>query len=180
MNGIGAIIGSLGSLCCCFLVVGGIGYLAYRLLVKKKAPPGANLLDAAVVEPVVAPVNSRVAQYGNIISGVTDEGFYLLNSMLTQGSMVHYRYRGPTGWVTRAIPYQPGPQGHFVYVGSKPTDLQIVDVVPGNPSIDDRFENSEATMIQPNPFLNQPPRPSGPGPVPPSMVKTIGDYPAAY
>lgn len=164
-------IGIFASFCCCLMAVAGLGYLAYRLFISKRPPPGAMLTDRPMPAGNFPAVSSRVAQYGNIVSNITDDGFYLFNNFLQPGSMIHYRYRGPSGWITRCVPYQPGPQGHYVYVGSAPSDIQIVDVVPNGPQIDD--DDTDATIVTRSPF--------GTGPVPPGGVQTTtGDFPSAY
>jgi hypothetical protein len=171
------LIGIGTSFCCCFLVVAGLGYLAYRLFISKRPPPAAMLTDRPMPSAGVAPVSSRVAQYGNIISNITDDGFYLFNNFLTPGAMIHYRYRGPGGWITRCVPYQPGPQGHYVYVGSQPSDVQIVDVVPkGSPNVNDYEDDIDRTVLNTNAFGT-----SNSQGMPPSNIQTTtGDYPSAY
>lgn len=187
------IIGILSGGCCCFVVVAGIAFLAFKMLSgKKNEPPAARLTDrksAPAPMPVTGagPVAGRLAQYGNIVSRTTDDGFYFFNEMLTPGSLINYRYRNNSGWVSRSVPYQPGPQGHFVYLGGAPRDLEVIDVIPSQ-TPGDIGDNSAQTILAPG-AGNQPrglaetADDSSPGQlpaVPPSMVRTVGDYPTAY
>ncbi len=171
--------GALSGLCCCFVVFIGLGYLAYRLLFAKKPIDTARFTDRPMPSSNFPAVSSRVGQYGNLISNVTDDGFYIFNNLLSPGAMVHYRYRGPGGWVTRCVPYQPGPQGHYVYVGTQPADVQVVDVVPEG-SRDERNYDGDPTLIPGNPQGNYDVVQDS-SPVAPSMGQTTNaDYPSAY
>jgi hypothetical protein len=96
--------------------------------------PTATLTDSRPV-PGAEPAVGRMAQYGNIISEISNDGFYILNQYLAPGAMVHYRYRSGGSWITRSVPYQPGPRGHYVYLGAMPEDLQVTDVVPPNTGV---------------------------------------------
>ncbi|MEI6233721.1 MAG: hypothetical protein WCT04_11750 [Planctomycetota bacterium] len=188
-NGVGVdpvaiIVGVLG-LGCCFLFVAGFAFLIYRLLSKKPSSQREASLTDRATPSNLPPVSGRVAQYGKIVSNISDDGFYLFNNFLTPGTMIHYRYQGPSGWITQSVPYQPGPRGHFVYVGSPPRDIQIVDVVSNSPrnaraasnrNVDDDFDD---TIVAPNPdsYSNA----GTSATVPPSLVRTIPvDYPSAY
>lgn len=181
-------IGILSGGCCCFVFVAGLAFLAFKMLSgKKNEPPAARLTDRQAAPTAVAgqgPVAGRLAQYGNIVSRTTDDGFYFFNELLTPGSLINYRYRTNSGWVSRSVPYQPGPQGHFVYLGNAPRDLEVIDVVPSSSS-GGGDDISAQTILSPGPGnkLAETVDELSPGklpPVPPSMVKTIGDYPTAY
>jgi hypothetical protein len=175
----GGFFGILGGSCCCFLLVIVVAIIVWKMMSRNKTPPPASFTDNRPVS-AGAPAVGRMAQYGNIISDISDEGFYIFNQYLTPGSMVHYRYRTDGGWVTRSVPYQPGPRGHFVYLGSTPQDLQVTDVVPAGTSAD-APEDPMRTMIVPTATVPQrrveAPIDDRPSPPP---AAAAGNYPSAY
>lgn len=178
---VGSFISLFGGCCCCFLIIIIAAFVIYKAVSKKKSPVD----DPMNFEPVGAPpppplkqggMNTntvgRFAQYGNLISSVGGDGFYILNEFLTPGSVVHYRYRQGGNWFTRSVPYQPGPQGHFVYLGSAPSDIQVVDVVPPgeSPVIDDPARTMITSGMPPRKVERDDP-----------PARTIGTgYPSAY
>lgn len=159
-----------GGGCCCFLLLLVVGLIVWKMMSRKRPPPGssATLTDNRPAVTGATPAVGRMAQYGNIISEISNDGFYILNQYLTPGSLVHYRYRSGGGWVTRSVPYQPGPRGHYVYLGAMPQDLQITDVVPAVTSTESP-EDPMRTMIMPSGTV---PRPAA-SPQPPK-------FPSAY
>src|SRR6185295_2065853 len=121
-----------GGGCCCFLLLIVVAFVAWKMMSRKWPPaggPSATLPDGRPAHGA-APAVGRMAQYGNIISETSSDGFYILNQYLTAGSVIHYRYRSGGEWISRSVPYQPGPRGHYVYLGAAPQDLQVTDVVP--------------------------------------------------
>ena len=138
----------VGGGCCCFLLVIVVAFVAWKMMSRKAPGPSATFTDGRPAGGA-APAVGRMAQYGNIISETSSDGFYILNQYLTPGSLIHYRYRSGSEWISRSVPYQPGPRGHYVYLGATPQDLQITDVVPAAGSMESP-EDPMRTMIMPS------------------------------
>jgi hypothetical protein len=178
------LLGGIGGGCCCLLVLLIGIIIAVKMMGKKKdAAPEAQLTDSRPAAPTAGKAAAsageravnRVAQFGNIISSVTDDGFYISNQYLVAGSIIHYRYRSPLGWINRSVAYQPGgPQGQFVPVGATPSDLQVIDVV--------QSAAAAGTAVAADPMrtmmIESPLSPRTP-PSPPPASKP-SSYPSAY
>jgi hypothetical protein len=161
------IIPLAGGGCCCFLFLLIVGFVVYKLMSKKNDAPPASSAPAApmntaapgnpsVQGSVSGPAVGRVAQYGTIITRVTDDGFWIANQFLTAGSVVHYRYRSGSDWIVRTVVYQPGADGQFVHVGAAAQNLQVIDVVP--PAGATESEDPLRTMVMgTSPFAQQQP-----------------------
>jgi sulfatase modifying factor 1 len=57
------------------------------------------------------------------------DGFWISAAGLRAGSTIRYRYVAGGMDQIGEVPYQPGPQGQFVYTGGTPTDVRVLEVV---------------------------------------------------
>jgi hypothetical protein len=142
--------------CCCLMLVLLIAGVVYFLFGRKQNSPLLNnVVDPAYAQIGGIPGAPAGGAWGGVVSRVTSDGFWMLGQALMPGSIVNYRYRSGNDWITRSVPYQPGPDGHFVYLGHPPGNIQITHVTPPNANVSAPPPNESEplpTMIIDTPF----------------------------
>jgi hypothetical protein len=83
---------------------------------------------------------------------IVNDGFWLDDPALPRGSRIPYRYRAGGRLHQGTIEYYPGPDGHFVYTGETPSDVEIADrtaavappdYVPDNTGLGTAFDRDD-------------------------------------
>lgn len=87
-----------------------------------------------------------------------EDGFWL-NAGLAAGTWLNLTWRDNQGFQReKRVQYEPGPEGHFIYTGSTPEQVQVTS---GEASMQDSFPlASEAVLPPPMPIPPAPPRTS--------------------
>jgi len=114
---------------------------------------------------------------------VVDDGFWLEDPVYSAGSTVRYSYVSGGKRSQGEFTVGPGHQGHFVYTGVKPSDIQILAVIPGaaprhDEPPDDLYRNT-GTFIGMQDVLH-PDLPLTPPPPPPPPPPARSSFPPAY
>lgn len=92
---------------------------------------GAALI-AFIIYKIVSSSSPSRRQFHNVQPRAVSDGFYLNGQNLSSGSVVRYRYmKGGRYEEGTYTVIDPGPNGMFIYTGSRPDDIEILDVVSG-------------------------------------------------
>jgi hypothetical protein len=116
--------------CCCLTTVLMIAGIVYFFFGRKQNPTVINNVVNPYGSSGGVPGAPPGAGWGNLVSRVTSDGFWMLGQSLQPGSIINYRYRSGNEWIDRSVPYQPGPDGHFVYLGHPPGNIHVTHVTP--------------------------------------------------
>jgi formylglycine-generating enzyme required for sulfatase activity len=65
----------------------------------------------------------------DVVVREADDGFWLQLHGVEAGSQVRYRCRVDGQDQSGSIEYEPGPQGHFIYTGGRPTGVQVTGII---------------------------------------------------
>ena len=60
-----------------------------------------------------------------------EDGFWILGEGLAAGTQITCRYVVNGDTMTRAVRYEPGPQGQFIFTGSRPANVSVSTVGSG-------------------------------------------------
>jgi formylglycine-generating enzyme required for sulfatase activity len=106
-----------------------------------------------------------------------DDGFWLELPGVGRGSQVRYSCRVAGQVQSGSIEYEPGQQGQFVYTGGRPTDVQVMQVIPpmGGP-LPPPISTWPTSQPWPTPPRTHLPPPTRPLPQPPPARQ----HPPAY
>jgi sulfatase modifying factor 1 len=92
---------------------------------------GAAII-AFIIYKIVSSSSPSRRQFNNVQPRAVSDGFYLNGQNLSSGSVVRYRYmKGGRYEEGTYTVIDPGPNGMFIYTGSRPDDIEILDVVSG-------------------------------------------------
>lgn len=78
---------------------------------------------------------SAVRPAGPLTTRVVDDGFWIQSSELPAGTLLTCRYAADEGIKELNVRFEPGPQGQFVFTGSRPRTLSVV-VLPRGAAAD--------------------------------------------
>ncbi len=111
------------------------------------------------------------------------DGFWLEDPVYAPGSLVRYRCLIDGRPTDGEFTVGPGHQGHFVYTGGTPSEIEIREIVPssGMQPFDPNQQifGTTGTMLGGYPTPPAPPRASSvPPPIPPAHPR--GGFPPAY
>lgn len=130
----------LGMLCPlgCVGVVGGLGYLLIRKLLKpgtSRSPdtsrsPGTS--DAIQKQDSDSWVHARVLPPETVQTEVKPDGFMMLLSGVGAGELVRYSVEVAGKTFTETVAYEPGPEGQFIYTGGRPDAVIIQGIAAGS------------------------------------------------
>jgi formylglycine-generating enzyme required for sulfatase activity len=173
-----------GLLCPCVLVlVGGITLIV--LITIWRGNRGSQHDDfPAGVQPDVASQSGspKPPPRPRRAPRIVDDGFWLEDPIYSPGSIVRYSCRVGHTPTSGEFTVGPGHQGHFVYTGGTPSDVQILDVSPVA-GIMPGTEPYDTTHSMGMPFIigstNPAPPPRTPPPPPRPAVHRSG-FPPAY
>ena len=56
---------------------------------------------------------------------VADDGFWIMGAGVSAGTQIACRYLVDGNAMTKAVSYEPGPQGQFVFTGSRPSNVSV-------------------------------------------------------
>jgi hypothetical protein len=96
---------------------------------------------------------SRRGRSGSRQIRVVEDGFWIKDPGLRRGSRVSYRCRTSSGTRTNTFEYYPGRDGHFVYTGEGPEDIEVAPVAPagdsGSSDLGGMFDNDGGNLPTP-------------------------------
>jgi len=88
-------------------------------------------LVAFIIYKIFSAMSPSRKPFNNVGSRAVSDGFYLDGNNLTNGSVVRYRYRNDVGAYQEGTytVVDPGANGMFIYTGSRPDSIEILDVI---------------------------------------------------
>jgi hypothetical protein len=85
---------------------------------------------------------------GPLTTRVVDDGFWIQSSELPAGTLLTCRYAADEGSKELHVRFEPGPQGQFVFTGSRPRTLSVVVVPRGGGAAADIAQTDLSTWQQ--------------------------------
>jgi formylglycine-generating enzyme required for sulfatase activity len=172
-----------GLLCPCVLLVVGGAVLIIVLIVwrgQKKSSP--DDYAGGVLPDVTAPPPRKTGPKPRRAPRIVNDGFWLEDPVYSPGSVVRYSCRVGHTPHSGEFTVGPGHQGHFVYTGGTPSDIQILEVLPGAGILPgsqpyDSIESVSGPTIIGSTIPPPPPPRTPPPPPPPHRA---GGFPPAY
>jgi hypothetical protein len=173
----------LGLLCPCGLLLFGAGVLIFILVLWRGSRSSAAEppdLPTGPLRPAAPQGQSAPPPKTRRPPRIVEDGFWLEDPVYSAGSTVRYSYVSGGKRTQAEFIVGPGHEGHFVYTGLKPSDVQILAVIPGAPPRhdeppDDLYRNT-GTFIGTQTAFDQPPPP----PPPPRPRPSGPSFPPAY
>ena len=179
----------LGLLCPCVMVLVGGGVLIFLFVLWRGS--GSSRTEQPIL-PVDSPPQrtgptTRPGQTGSRprrAPRIVTDGFWLEDPVYSPGSIVRYSCQIDGAPTDGEFTVGPGHQGHFVYTGGTPADVEIREIIPSSgmrsPDVTDPLYGTTGGML--GGYSSSPPPPprvtSSPPPLPPAHPR--GGFPPAY
>jgi hypothetical protein len=173
----------MGMLCPCIMVVLGGTVLVVLLIIwrgQKRSVPDDY---PAGVQPNVPPAGGRrTGSQPRRAPRIVNDGFWLEDPIYSPGTIVRYSYLIGHTPNSGEFTIGPGHQGHFVYTGGTPSQIQILEIQPGAGAIPgtqpyDTIQSVGGPII--TGMSSPPPVPRTPH-TPPPPPHRAGGFPSAY
>jgi formylglycine-generating enzyme required for sulfatase activity len=174
----------MGLLCpCALLVVGGTVIIVLLLVWRGQRKSSQDDYAGGIEHDVAPPPGPQPGSKPQRAPRIVNDGFWLEDPAYSPGSVVRYSYRVGHTPHSGEFTVGPGHQGHFVYTGGTPSDIQILEILsgtgilPGSQPYDSIQSVSGPVIIG---SISPPPPPS-PRRTPPSPPPhRTGGFPPAY
>jgi formylglycine-generating enzyme required for sulfatase activity len=136
--------GLFGFVCCLGLPLALVGGLIYFIV--KKVSNSASTVPAhgggTTAKAMADALSKPSVMRGMPKLRIVDDGFWMLLDVLPNTD-IDYLFRPKGGMEARgSVNYQPGPEGHFVYTGTRPESVRVVSA--GGVPMDDVFTSGSS------------------------------------
>jgi formylglycine-generating enzyme required for sulfatase activity len=173
----------LGLLCPCAMVLVGGGVLIFLVVLWRGSRSSRTEPILPMDIPQSSPQRTGPTARARRAPRIVSDGFWLEDPVYSPGSIVRYACQIDGAPTDGEFTVGPGHQGHFVYTGGTPADVEIREIIPSSgmrsPDTGEHLYGTTGGML--GGYSTPPPPPrasSAPPPIPPAHPRT--GFPPAY